>query len=88
MINVATPSARQGRIILEVRPRFFFIILRNVFFPHRKLTTQMQESACEMIVARAAPLTSISSPKMKIGSRMILSTAPISTESIPVFANP
>ena len=88
MINVATPSARQGSMIWGVNPRFFLLIFRNVFFPHRKLTTQMQESACDMIVARAAPRTSMSNPKMKIGSRMIFATAPIRTESIPVFANP
>ena len=88
MINVATPRARQGRMIFGVSPRFFFLIFRNVLFPHRKLTTQIQESAWEMIVASAAPFTSISRPKIKIGSRMIFATAPISTESIPVFANP
>ena len=32
---------------------------------------------CERMVASAAPLTPISSPKMKIGSRIILHTAPM-----------
>ena len=40
------------------------------------------------MVARAAPLTPIFSPKMKMGSKTILHTAPMATVSIPVLAKP
>ena len=88
MIKVASPSARQGKIIPGIRRKFSFRIRIKLFLPHKNATTQIQDSACEMIVASAAPRTSICSPKIKIGSRMILLTAPINTEYIPVFANP
>ena len=42
----------------------------------------------EITVARAAPRTPMWNPKIKTGSRIMLEIAPISTESIPVFANP
>ena len=57
-------------------------------FPKRKESTQIQESAWEITVARAAPRTPMWKPKMNTGSRMMLATAPMRTESIPVFAKP
>ena len=41
-----------------------------------------------MIVARAAPFTPMPNPKIKIGSKMMLQTAPMVTVSILVFENP
>ena len=61
---------------------------RLVFFPVRNSSTQAQDRAWEMMVARAAPWTPMSKPKIRIGSRTMLVTAPMSTESIPVFAKP
>ncbi len=63
-------------------------IFRMVFLPIRKETTQRQEIAWEMMVARAAPRTPMSNPKIRMGSRTILVTAPISTESIAVREKP
>ena len=48
----------------------------------------MQETACEITVAKAAPCTCIFKPKIKIGSRIILHTAPMATVVIPIFENP
>ena len=42
----------------------------------------------EIMVARAAPRTPMCSPNIRIGSRMMLQTAPMSTVSMPVFAYP
>ena len=88
MTNVAVPRATQGRMT-----DFFSFILDTfnrswVFFPQRKEMTQTQEIAWEITVASAPPFTPMPIAKIKIGSRMILITAPISTESIPVFAYP
>ena len=88
MINTDTPSARQGRITFPFSSRYSLRIFQKVFFPNRNASTQAQDIAWEMTVARAAPRTSIFSPKIKIGSKIILATAPIRTDSIPVFANP
>ena len=40
------------------------------------------------MVASAAPCTPISKAKIKIGSRMIFMTAPMTTDIIPILANP
>ena len=64
------------------------LIFKKVFFPKRKASTQVQDNACDKIVARAAPRTPIPNTKMKIGSRIIFAAAPIITESMPVFAKP
>jgi hypothetical protein len=82
------PRAIQGRMISAFSFMVLFRSFRKVFFPKRNERTQMQENAWEITVARAAPRTPMWNPKIKTGSRIILETAPISTESIPVFANP
>ncbi len=48
----------------------------------------MQETACARMVASAAPWTPRPRTKMNSGSRIRFSTAPMSTVSMPVFANP
>ena len=88
MTKVAAPSATHGRITDGVSPILRRRIFRRVFLPVRKASTQMVEHAWERTVASAAPRTPMCMPKMKTGSRTMLQTAPISTESIPVFANP
>ena len=88
MTKVAAPSATHGRITDGVRPILRRRIFKRVFFPARNASTQMVEQAWEITVASAAPRTPICIPKMKTGSSTMLQTAPISTESMPVFANP
>ena len=88
IIKLDSPRARLGRMIFFSRRIYFLLILRWVFFPIRKASTHMQDRAWERTVARAAPRTPIPNVKIKIGSRIILVTAPISTESIPVLAKP
>ena len=61
---------------------------RMVFLPIRKRSVQAAEAAWEMTVAMAAPWMPISSTKMKMGSKMIFRTAPISVVIMPTRANP
>ena len=51
-------------------------------------SAQAADTACDRMVARAAPGTPMSKPKMNTGSRMRLSTAPMATVSMPVPAKP
>ena len=66
------------------RRRNFLLIFREDFSLSRKPVTHAALSACEITVATAAPFTPIPRPKIKMGSRMIFATAPISTDSIAV----
>ena len=50
------------------------------------VSTYIDETACEIIVASAAPLTPISNAKINIGSRIMLHTAPMSTVNMLVLA--
>ena len=54
----------------------------------RKVSTQAALQACESTVPKAAPFTPILNPKMKIGSRIIFSKAPIRTENIAMAGRP
>ncbi len=60
----------------------------RLFSAKEKKRTQMQETACDRIVASAAPLTPRWNAKINSGSRTMFITAPIRTESIPVLAKP
>ena len=55
----------------------------GIRFRRRERSTKAQEAIWESTVARAAPATSRWRPKMKMGSRMMLSTAPSITVAIP-----
>ena len=88
IINPDNPRVRLGTRMEAFGIRWHLRIRRLVFFPKRKQRTQIQDRAWERIVASAAPFTPIWKPKIRIGSRTILVTAPINTDSIPVFANP
>ena len=88
MTKVAAPSAIHGRMTDGVSPILHRRIFRRVLLPVRNVRTQMVEQAWEITVAIAAPRTPRFIPKMKTGSSTMLQTAPISTESIPVFAKP
>ena len=58
------------------------------FLPVRKRSTHSAITNWLITVASAAPRTSIFSAKMNTGSRIRLSTVPISTVPMPVVANP
>ena len=88
IMKVEVPSPTQGRIMAFWRPSRLRRRRSCVFLPIKKARTQMQERAWERTVASAPPRTPMFMPKIKMGSRIILVTAPISTESIPVFAKP
>ena len=76
MMNGEIPNARQGRMICDSSRIFSKRIFKIDFFPHRKATTQIEEIACEIIVAKAAPLTPMLKVKIKIGSRIIFQDSP------------
>ena len=86
IIKGDTPRPMLGRIMAADNFRFFLRMRRELLSEERKRSTQTKDTAWERIVARAAPLTPIFRPKIKIGSRIILQTAPIATVSIPVLA--
>ena len=88
MIKGDTPSPIHGRIMSADSFRYPLRIRRKLFPEVRKRSTHTKDTACDKIVARAAPFTPISKPKMRMGSRIMLHTAPIATVSIPVLAYP
>ena len=88
MIKAASPSAIQGRTTFASRWRCFFLRWSCVFLPQRNKTTQSVEIACEITVASAAPRTPIWKTKINTGSRTILQTAPIRTETMENVVNP
>ena len=88
MINGDSPSAIHGKNTLGEILKYFFLSLRVVFFPHKNRITHTADTPWEMIVASAAPRTPICIAKIKIGSRTILHTAPMTTLSILTVANP
>ena len=88
MMKGDSPSARHGSSTLKSIFRCLFLILSTVMFPVRNLRTHNADTAWDIMVASAAPFTPMSSPKMKIGSSTIFSTAPTSTVIMLIFANP
>lgn len=75
-------------MILQSKRRYFLRTGITVRLPSRKLITHAADTACERMVASAAPRTPIWNTKINSGSSTMLSTAPIKTESIAVFALP
>ena len=88
MTKVEIPSARQGKIMSFCNLKFSFLRWRMVFFPDKKRRIHIAPTAWLKTVAIAAPLTPRLNPKIKIGSRMMLITAPITVVIILIFANP
>ena len=82
------PRARLGSSTDQLGLRYRRRIRMVVFLPVRNLRIQIMLTAWERMVARAAPRTPISSPKIKMGSRMMLQTAPMRTVSILVTVKP
>ena len=88
MMNGDTPSAimeptsfKSGRIQSDLSRS-------DVFGDVIKRSTQIAPASCDRMVASAAPCTPMWNPKIKIGSKMILSAAPMSTDPIAVFDCP
>ena len=88
MINGEIP--RDAICFITGRQYLIFFLLRRIllFSDTRNLTTHAELTACEIIVASAAPRTPISKTKINIGSSTILISAPISTDNMAVFASP
>ena len=86
--KVDTPSARQGRMIRRCSGISLAQSFNFVRFPLRNFSTHRAPTAWLMMVAVAAPFTPIFSTKIKIGSRMMLHTAPITVVSILKAAKP
>ncbi len=79
IIKGAVPSESIAAAIRISGERYSRRIRSFVLLPSRKAKAQIAEAACDITVARAAPLTPRSNPKIKMGSRRMLSTAPITT---------
>ncbi len=65
-----------------------FLKPQNRLFPQQKPDNPKRRHRLDSTVASAAPSTPICSVKMKIGSRMMFSTAPISTDSMLTVVKP
>ena len=80
--KVEMPKARQGRMTgassFMSRSDSFNIVLE----PRRKHSTHTALTAWLITVAMAAPRTPIPSTKIKMGSKMVLSTAPAVMQSM------
>jgi hypothetical protein len=62
IIKVAVPRATQGKMIFGVEMKYFGFNLRMLRLLLKKDRTHAQESACDMIVASAAPRTPMPHP--------------------------
>ncbi len=86
--KVEMPNPRQGRITWGS----IFISGRvrrsRVLEPRRKRITHTALTAWLSTVAIAAPWTPMSSTKIRMGSRMILHTAPTTVVAMLILANP
>ena len=82
IMNGASPSARQGPIILMSRRRHSRLMRSVVRLPVRKRSIHIVDTHCEMTVASAAPRTPMFSPNMNTGSSIMFMTAPITTVSM------
>ena len=88
MIKGETPMAATGSRTLGSRRRWRRRIFSRDFLPVRKASTHTADTAWDRMVARAAPCTPRSSPKIKMGSSTMLHTAPMTTVSILVVEKP
>ncbi len=89
--DIVKPDSPSARICLTRPPsnRIKEIFNRRIaFLPPKNHSTHTADTNWERIVAAAAPCTPISSTKIKTGSSIRFKKAPITTVSIPVFANP
>ena len=88
MIKGDTPMATTGARMARRRRKYRACSLSRVRLPSRNSSTHTAESTWESTVARAAPCTPMSKTKIKMGSRMILATAPMMTVSMEKAEKP
>ena len=83
-----TPNARQGRMTLSRGRRLGSRSRSRVRSPQRKRMTHTALTPWLRTVATAAPDTPMFRPKMRMGSRMMLHTAPITVVNMLNLAKP
>ena len=88
MTKVEIPRPRQGRMMSFRSFMFSFFSFRMVCLPVRNRRIHRALTAWLNIVARAAPVTPISSTKMNTGSRAMLMAAPMTVVSMLILAKP
>ena len=88
MTKLEIPSARQGRMIFPCKSILRAFSRRMVLRPVRNRRIHTALTAWLRTVAMAAPATPMSKTKMKMGSRTMLITAPMTVVSILVPAKP
>ena len=89
MTNVDIPRARHGKMISFCSLKFSFLRCRIVFFPDKKRRIHIVPYQPDSKQLRVQlPLPPRWNTKIKIGSRMILITAPITVVIMLIFANP
>lgn len=88
IINGANPKLIAGIAIFLFINKFSFFIDNFVLSPSINFKAKAADRACEIIVANAAPATSILNKYIKIGSKIILVTAPIITVVMAIFESP
>ena len=86
--KVEMPSPITGRMTRPSGRRCSLRSRRMVLLPVRKRRIQKAPTAWLSTVAMAAPRTPMSSTKMRMGSRMMLMTAPMTVVSILILAKP
>ena len=82
------PSAITGRMICRSGLRKSLRRCRMVFLPVRNFRIHTAPTAWLSTVAMAAPRTPSPNPKIRMGSRMMLMTAPMTVVSMLVRAKP
>ena len=88
MMKLDKPSPRQGRMIFPSSFIFRTFSFRMVCFPVRNFRIHTALTAWLRTVASAAPETPKFSTKMKMGSRMMLITAPMTVVIMLILAKP
>ncbi len=86
--KVETPKPRQGRITWGSTFISGRVRRSMVLDPRRNRSTHTALTAWLNTVATAAPCTPMPSTKIRIGSRMILQTAPTTVVAMLILANP
>ena len=77
---MASPKVSIGKTTENFKRKNLGLKRQYPFFNRKNAITQAADSACEIIVATAAPRTPKSKAYMNNGSKPILATAPMITE--------
>ena len=88
IMKLESPRAAISRMVFRHGRMQDTRMRRIAFGLVRKCTVHMAEASWDMTVAMAAPRIHIPMVKMKRGSRMIFSTAPMRVVTIPILAKP